>query len=85
MLDQDQDVPDKAFTLTVHDFNFGHVPITVTVNYTAVDSDGAQSLELDSIELFGNEIYAYELPDRVLVQLLDLVDAWHESHSLFSA
>lgn len=85
MHDQDEDVPDRAYTLTVHDFQFGNVPVTVTINYTAVDSEGAQALELDSIELFGNEIYAYELPDKVLIQLLNTVEAWHESRSLFSA
>ena len=86
MHDQDgDDVPNKAYMLTVHDFQFGNVPVTVTINYTAVDSDGAQSLELDSIELFGNEIYAYELPDKVLIQLLNTVEQWHESRSLFSA
>ena len=42
MYDQDDDVPDKGYTLTVHDFNFGHVPVTVTVNYTAVDLNGEQ-------------------------------------------
>ena len=85
MHDQDEDVPDRAYTLTVHDFQFGNVPVTLVAHYTALNTDGTQSLELDSIELFGNEIYAYELPDKVLIQLLNTVEQWHESRSLFSA
>lgn len=75
----DDDVTSKAHTLKLHDFNFGGETVTVYVFYTVEKSASAESIELDKIELFGNEIYACELPEAVLLNFLERISAWHDA------
>lgn len=78
-MDADDDTVTKEHTLKLHDFSFGGETVTLYVYYTVETSGSAESIELDKIELFQNEIYACELPEAVLLNLLERIGLWHDA------
>lgn len=77
--DDDGDQPERAHVLKIHDFNFGGETVTVYVHYSVERTANVETIELDRIELFGNDIYAYELPEAVLLNFLERITAWHDA------